>query len=445
MTVVTRFAPSPTGRLHVGVLRTGLLNWLLARKAGGRFLLRMDDTDPARSTEEFARLIRDDLDLLGLAPDEEFRQSDREALYERSFETLFAAGRVYPAYETPEELELARKVALSRRRPPIYDRAALRLSGAERAAYEAEGRKPHWRFRLDDTAPIEWQDLVRGPQRFDPAALGDPVVRRADGSWLYLLPSVIDDADMAISHVLRGEDHVSNTAVQIQMFAALGAPIPAFAHVALLTGTAGKLSKRAGDAGVDELREEGIEPIALLALLARIGTSDPVEPVENLNALVAGFELSHFGRAPARFDSAELALLNSRIIHHLDYATVSGRLPGDMHEAAWNAVRGNLDRVEEAAEWWAVIDSEIDVPKGEDGDRDFLKLAAQEADAISWDADPWHALTGRLSASGRKGKALFHPLRRALTGRDRGPDMASLLPLIGRQRSVARLSAAAGA
>ena len=445
MTVVTRFAPSPTGRLHVGNLRTALLNWLLARKAGGRFLLRMDDTDRARSSEEFARLIRQDLDLFGLAADEEFRQSDRDALYETAFERLIAAGRLYPAYETPEELELARKVALSRRRPPIYDRAALKLSDAERAAHEAEGRKPHWRFRLDDAAPIEWQDLVRGPQRFDPAAIGDPVVRRADGSWLYLLPSVIDDADLAISHVLRGEDHVTNTAVQVQMFEALGAPVPAFGHFALLTGTAGKFSKRAGDAGLDELREEGIEPLALLAMLARLGTSDPVEPVDNLAALIPGFEPAHFSRSPPRFDPGELALLNSRIIHHLDYAAVSERLPGDMHEAAWNAVRGNLSRVEEAADWWVVIDGEIYVPVAEDDDRDFLKLAAKEAAAIGWDDDPWHALTGRLSASGRKGRALFHPLRRALTGRDRGPDMASLLPLIGRERSVARLSAAAGA
>lgn len=443
MTVVTRFAPSPTGRLHVGNLRTALLNWLLARKAGGRFLLRMDDTDRARSTEAFARLIRDDLDLFGLAADQEVRQSDRDALYDAAFARLLGGGRIYPAYETPEELELSRKVALSRRRPPIYDRAALRLSDAERAAYAAEGRKPHWRFRLDDAAPIEWPDLVRGPQRFDPAAIGDPVVRRADGSWLYLLPSVIDDADLAVSHVLRGEDHVTNTAVQIQMFAALGAPVPAFGHFALLTGTAGKLSKRAGDAGLDELRAEGIEPLALLAMLARLGTSDPVEAVDSLAALIPGFEPSHFGRSPPRFDPAELALLNSRIIHHLDYAAVSGRLPGDMHEAAWNAVRGNLTRVEDASEWWTVIDGDIDVPPAEDGDREFLALAATAAAEIPWDGDPWRALTERLSASGRKGKGLFHPLRRALTGRDRGPEMASLLPLIGRERSVARLAAAA--
>jgi glutamyl-tRNA synthetase len=442
MTVVTRFAPSPTGRLHVGVLRTALLNWLMARKAGGRFLLRMDDTDQARSTEAFAWSIRDDLERLGLAADAEFRQSDRSALYEAGFERLLATGRIYPAYETPEELELARKVALSRKRPPIYDRAALGLSEAQRATHEAAGRRPHWRFRLDESAPIEWQDLVRGPQRFDPAAIGDPVVRRADGSWLYLLPSVIDDADMAISHILRGEDHVTNTAVQIQMFAALGAAVPVFAHVALVTGTAGKLSKRAGDAGLEELRAEGIEPIALLAMLARIGTSDPVEPVENLSALVAGFELSHFGRAPARFDPAELALLNSRIIHHLPFDAVVDRLPEGMGEIVWNALRGNLKTVAEAADWWPVIAGDIAVPEVAEEDRVFLRLAADEAAAMPWDEDPWHALTGRLSASGRRGRALFMPLRQALTGLDHGPDMASLMPLIGRERSIARLAAA---
>jgi glutamyl-tRNA synthetase len=417
----------------------------MARKAGGRFLLRLDDTDPARSTEEFARLIRADLALLGLSPDEEFRQSDRDPLYEQAFDKLRAAGRIYPAYETPEELELARKVALSRRRPPIYDRAALRLSDSERAAHEAAGRAPHWRFRLDDSAPIEWDDLVRGPQRFDPAVIGDPVIRRADGSWLYLLPSVIDDADMAISHVLRGEDHVTNTAVQIQMFTALGAPIPIFAHVALLTGTAGKLSKRAGDAGLDELLEDGIEPLALLALLARIGTSDPVEPVEDLAALIEGFELSHFGRAPARFDPAELALLNSRIVHHLDYAAVAGRLPADMDEAAWNVLRGNLTKVEEAVDWWPVIAGEIALSQVDEDDRAFLAQAATEAATLPWDGDPWHGLVDRLAPSGRRGRKLFQPLRRALTGRDHGPDMASLLPLIGRERSIARLTAASGA
>src|SRR4051812_23639771 len=279
MDVVTRFAPAPTGRLHVGNIRTAVHNWLWARKSGGRFLLRLDDTDKERSSEAFVQGIRDDLAWLGLAPDGEQRQSARFAAYEAALERLKSAGRVYPAYETAQELELKRKVALGRGRPPVYDRAALALPEAERERLEAEGRRPHWRFRLDHDSPIEWNDLIRGPQHFDPRLLSDPVVRREDGSWLYMLPSTADDIDLGITHVVRGEDHVTNTALQLQMFDALGAAPPAFAHEALLVGSEGKLSKRLGSLGVDALREQGIESVALVAKLSRIGTSLPVEPV----------------------------------------------------------------------------------------------------------------------------------------------------------------------
>src|SRR5687767_7972822 len=291
MTVTTRFAPSPTGRLHVGNVRTALHNWLLAKKHGGRFLLRIDDTDLARSEERFVVAIREDLTWLGLSPDGEERQSARLGIYEAAFERLNAAGRVYPAYETAQELDLKRKVALGRGLPPVYDRAALLLSDAERAAKEAEGIAPHWRFKLDHDAPIEWDDGIRGPQHFEPAQMSDPVVRRADGSWLYMLPSAIDDIAMGVTEVLRGEDHVSNTAVQVQMFSALGAEPPRFAHEALLVGTEGKLSKRLGSLGCDVLRESGIEPEAVVALLARLGTSEPVEPIAERAALVDSFDL----------------------------------------------------------------------------------------------------------------------------------------------------------
>ena len=314
MTIITRFAPSPTGRLHVGNVRTAIHNWMWAKQQGGRFLLRIDDTDGERSQEAFVDSIRTDLRWLGLAWDGEERQSARFALYEERFQALKAAGRVYPCYETPQELELKRKVRLGRGLPPVYDQAALTLSDAERAAFEAEGRKPHWRFRLDHGAPIVWDDLIRGEQRFDPALLSDPVIRRADGSWLYMLPSAIDDVDMGISHVVRGEDHVSNTASQIQMFAALDAEPPRFAHEALLVGSEGKLSKRLGSIGIEDFRAAGIEPMALIALLARIGTSDPVEAVQEAAPLIAGFDFARFGRAPARFDEAELALLNQKIL-----------------------------------------------------------------------------------------------------------------------------------
>ena len=445
MTVTTRFAPSPTGMLHVGNIRAALHNWMFARGHGGRFVLRIDDTDAERSEERFVAAIRADLAWLGLTPDAEVRQSERFALYQARFDDLVAAGRLYPAYESAQELDLKRKVLLGRGLPPVYDRAALRLTDAQRAALEAEGVRPHWRFRLDHDAPLAWDDLVRGAQSFDPATMSDPVVRRADGSWLYMLPSAIDDIDMGISHVVRGEDHVSNTALQLQMFQAMGATPPRFAHAALLTGAEGKLSKRLGSLGVDHFRDIGIEPQAVRALLARIGTSDPVEPIADMAPLLDGFDFARFGRAPARFDEAELAQVNARIVHQLDHAAVADRLPAGMGAAEWQAVRPNLSRVAEAADWWRVIEGPIDATLAE-ADRDYLAQAAQVAGTLDWSAaDIWSRLTTALKASsGRTGKALFLPLRRALTGLDHGPDMAALLPLIGRERGLARLAARPG-
>lgn len=440
--VVTRFAPSPSGRLHVGNIRTALHNWMWARANGGRFLLRLDDTDAERSTEENAVAIREDLAWLGLSPDSEARQSDRFALYERRFEELRAQRRVYPCYETAEELELKRKILAGRGLPPIYDRAALQLDDAQRAALEAEGHRPHWRFLLDHDEPIRWDDLIRGPQHLDPSRLSDPVIRRADGSWLYMLPSAIDDIDMGITHVVRGEDHVTNTGLQLQMFSALGATPPAFAHEALLVGSEGKLSKRLGSLGCDAFREEGIEPIALIALLARIGTSLPVEPVSSPHALFADFDFARFGRAPARFDLDELKALNARILHQLDHEQVADRLPAGMDAGAWDAIRPNLTRLSDAADWWSVVEGEVETALAEE-DRAFVLQAADAAEAVAWDAGVWKALTGQLNATtGRKGKALFLPLRLALTGREHGPDMNALLPLIGRERAIGRLRAA---
>jgi glutamyl-tRNA synthetase len=443
MTPITRFAPSPTGNLHIGNLRTALHNWMYARANGGRFLLRIDDTDGARSEERFVEAIRADLDWMGLTPDDEVRQSARFDLYEARFQELRAAGRVYPAYETAQELDLKRKIQLGRGLPPIYDRAALALGDADRATLAADGVQPHWRFRLDST-PILWDDLVRGPQRFDPATMSDPVIRRADGSWLYLLPSVIDDIDMGVTHVVRGEDHVSNTATQLQMFDALGAAPPQFAHEALLTGSEGKLSKRLGSLGIAHFREEGIEPQAIVALLARLGTSDPVEPMVDPAPLIASFDFGRFGRAPARFDEGELAGLNAKIVHQLAYEAVADRLPAGMSAAAWAAIRPNLTRIADAADWWAVVEGPVQAATAAE-DREFLVQAATLARTIDWAGDPWHALTAALKdATGRKGKPLFLPLRRALTGRDHGPDMAALLPLIGPDRAIERLSGAAG-
>lgn len=449
---ITRFAPSPTGRLHVGNIRTALHNWMLARQAAGTFILRIDDTDAARSREDHVEAIRADLTWLGLDWDREERQSARLARYEAAFEALRAAGRIYPCYESAQELEVKRKIQLSRGLPPIYDRAALTLTDAERAAKQTEGIEPHWRFLLDHAEPITWDDGIRGPQKFDPAQLADPVIRRADGSWLYMMPSAVDDIDMGVTQVLRGEDHVSNTAVQIQIFTALFAAgfaaaegaakaLPAFAHEALLVGREGKLSKRLGALGCDAFRERGIEPEAIIALLARLGTSQPVEPIADRALLTASFDLATFGRAPAKFDEEDLERLNAGIVHQLPFDAVAARLPQGMDAAGWHAVRPNLAHVGEAADWWKLVTGPIAQPVFSDEDKAFLAEAGQ---LLDWSDNPWASLTAALKeATGRKGRALFLPLRQALTGMDHGPDMGELLPLIGEAETRARLSQAA--
>jgi glutamyl-tRNA synthetase len=437
MSVVTRFAPSPTGRLHVGNIRTALHNFLFARKHGGEFLLRIDDTDRERSREEFVDAIHDDLAWMGLTAEKEVRQSARFDLYEREFEQLKEAGRVYDCYETPEELDLRRKVLLGRGLPPVYERKPA-------DAPVPEGRQPHWRFRLDHDAPIEWTDLIRGPQRFDPKLLSDPVVRREDGSWLYLLPSVIDDVDLGITHIVRGEDHVTNSAAQIQMFEALGAKAPEFAHEALLVAAEGKLSKRLGSYGAEHLREEGVEPMAMLSLLARIGTSQPVEPITDLEELAHDFDFAHFGRAPAHFDPHDVELLNARLMHKLDFAAVADRLPAAAAEEDWLLLRPNVERLTDFATWFDVLHGDVEPPELAHDERLLMRDAATIAEGLDWSDDPWRALTSELKASsGRKGRELFHPLRLALTGRESGPEMAGLVARMGKDRALHRLKSAA--
>ena len=440
MTTTTRFAPSPTGHLHIGNIRTALHNWMWAKKTGGKFILRIDDTDKERSREEFVEGIRADLAWLGLTPDAEYRQSERAALYDAAFDRLRDAGRVYACYETSQELDLKRKIALGRGLPPVYDRAALALTDAERAELEAQGIKPHWRFKLDHAEPIAWDDLIRGPQKFDATSLSDPVIRRADGSWLYMLPSAIDDVDMQITHVVRGEDHVSNTAVQLQMFTALGSTPPAFAHEALLVGAEGKLSKRLGSLGVGELRDKHILPQAIVALLARLGTSDPVEPLHDRAALLDTFDFARFGRAPARFAEEDLERINRQLIHTAEFAVVADQLPRQVDEAAWHAIRPNIAHLGEVADYWRVIEGPIDAPAPEGEDAAFLTEARAALEPIDFGPTIWKDWTEVLKGStGRKGKGLFLPLRRALTGMDHGPDMGELLPLIGKERALERL------
>ena len=436
MTVVTRFAPSPTGRLHVGNIRTALHNFLFAKKHGGRFLLRIDDTDRERSTFDFDQAIRDDLEWLGLTFDGPFRQSDRFDLYEREFERLKSANRVYACYETPEELDLRRKILLGRGLPPVYERKPP-------DAPIPEGRAPHWRFRLEHDQSIAWNDLIRGEQRFDPKLLSDPVVRREDGSWLYLLPSVIDDIDLGVTHIVRGEDHVSNSAAQLQMFEALGAKPPGLAHEALLVAAEGKLSKRLGSLGVEQIREGGLEAMALLSVLARLGTSQPVEPYSDLAVLSSTFDFAHFGRAPAHFDLNDVELINARLLHGLDHGAVADRLPEGATAEDWQILRGNLERLSDFPAWFGVIAGEIDVPELDEDDRAFAAAAAEAADQVDWSREPWRELTEALKAStGRKGKPLFMPLRLILTGREHGPEMSGLAKRIGKDRALARLRAA---
>jgi glutamyl-tRNA synthetase len=432
-----RFAPSPTGFLHVGNIRAALFNWLYARRHGGRFILRLDDTDRQRSKPEYEAAIERDLSWLGLAWDVSERQSDRLAHYDAARDRLIAAGRLYPCYETPEELEFKRKRLLAQGRPPVYDRAALRLDDAARRKLEDEGRRPHWRFKLA-AEEVRWDDLVRGAQHVDEASQSDPVLVRADGSCLYSFTSVVDDIAFGITHVIRGEDHVTNTGAQIQMFRALDAVVPAFAHLPLLVDAAGGgLSKRAGSLSIADLRERGIEALAIDALLARIGTADPVEPVASLDALVATVDFARVGRAAARFSEDELRQLSARTLHMLPYEAVRDRLDPGVDEPLWRAVRGNLVTLADARDWAKVVHGPI-APTIEDAP--FLQAAARALPDEPWSEGTWKAWTSALAAaSGRKGRALFHPLRLALTGRETGPEMARLLPLIGRARAAARL------
>jgi glutamyl-tRNA synthetase len=441
---IVRFAPSPTGRIHIGNARVALFNFLYAFSNHGRFILRFDDTDFARSTAEFARGIEVDLAWLGVAPDAIFRQSERVALYEAAAAKLRAAGRLYPCYETAEELERRRKMQQARGLPPVYDRAALRLSEAERARFEGEGRRPHWRFKLEPGA-VEWNDLVRGPAHIDCAALSDPVLIREDGSFLYTLPSVADDIDMKITHVIRGEDHVTNTAVQLQLFAALApqAPPPVFAHHNLLIGAGGEgLSKRTGSLSIASLREEGYEALAVAALATLTGSSETVHAVRALEELAKSFDLEHVSRNPARFDPADLETLTHRTLALFDFEDVRERLAaldvvGHKAEPLWRAARGNLSRFEDILKWRRVVEGEIE-PVREDAA--FLAEAAKLLPAEPWDETSWSKWTSDVkAATGRKGKALFHPLRLALTGEESGPELAALLPLIGRAKALARL------
>lgn len=441
MTVTVRFAPSPTGLLHVGNVRTALINYLVARAKSGRFFLRLDDTDVERSTPEFAAAIREDLAWLEIEPDEVRRQSERFGDYAAAAERLKQAGLLYPCYETADELERKRRLQRARGLPPVYDRAALKLTGKDRGALEAEGREPHWRFKLSGE-PASWTDLVRGETEIDTASISDPILVREDGSYLYTLPSVVDDIDFGITHIIRGEDHVTNSGAQIEIFRALGGEVPQFAHHSLLVDAeGGKLSKRLGGLTVRSLREQGFEPVAITSLLAKLGTSDPVEPRPSLQVLAEEFDFAKLGRAPARFDVRELQALNAKVLRDLPFEAVKERLTalGVAGGAEfWDAVRPNLERVEDAAELWRIVEGPVE-PVIED--RSFIEEAGALLPKGPFSDETWGVWTGAVKEkTGARGKALFMPLRLALTGRRHGPEMQKLLVLIGRERAARRLA-----
>lgn len=432
MPVKVRFAPSPTGLLHVGNARTALLNFLFAKKNGGQFWLRIDDTDAARSTREFEQAIYRDLEWLGLKWDATDRQANRLTKYSTAFYQLQARGLIYPAYETEDELNRQRSLLAARKLPPVYNRASL--DPANKAKWEAEGRKPHWRFKLSRT-PVKWVDLIRGPVEIDTATLSDPVLVREDGSFLYTFPSVVDDIDMGITHVIRGEDHVTNTAAQVEIFQALNAPVPQFAHHPLLVGAGGEaLSKRLGSLSLKQLREEGLEPMAIASYLAKIGTSDAVEPRITLGELASECDFARISRSPAHFVTEELDALNARTLHILPYSVVRDRAGVD--EATWDAIRPNLIKLSDAADMARLITGPVTPVIEGDLAAKALPLLPSEP----WDETTWGLWTKAVAAeTGAKGRALFHPLRLALTGLEHGPELKKLLPLIGRARTLARL------
>ncbi len=443
MSVKVRFAPSPTGRLHVGNVRAALFNWLFAKKQGGRFLLRSDDTDEERSTKAYEDGIIEDLAWLGISHDEFFRQSERFAEYDAVRDYLIAEGLLYPCYESAEELDRKRKLQRARSLPPVYDRAALGLSDADRAKLEAEGRRPHWRFKLSQK-PVRWDDLIRGEVVVDTSAVSDPVLIREDGGYLYTLPSCVDDVDSGISHVVRGEDHVTNTATQIELFEAIirfrgTGVVPVFAHHSLLIGADGQsLSKRLGSLSIAAMRADGLEPEAITSLLARLGTSDPVEPKVNISMLVEGFSFDRMGRAPARFDMAELEGLNAKILHEMPWERVAERVEAlGGNEALWLAVHGNINKLGDIADWVAVVSGEID-PVIEN--EEVTKAAAEALPQGIIKPEDWGDIIEKVkAATGAKGKSLFMPLRLALTGKAHGPEMGALLALIGAEKAKARL------
>ena len=439
--MITRFAPSPTGYIHVGNLRTALMNYLIARASGGTFILRLDDTDQERSKQEYADAIMADLDWLGLHWDRVEKQSLRMDRYRETAEDLKAKGRFYEVFETPTELDLKRKKQLNMGKPPVYDRAGLKLSETDKAALRAEGREGYWRFLLDQER-IEWNDGILGPISIDAASVSDPVLIRADGQVLYTFASSVDDIDMGVRFIVRGADHVTNTATQIQIMKAMGGTPPDFAHHSLLTGAQGEeLSKRLGTLSLRDLRARGVEPMALLSLMVRLGSSKPVELATSMEDLIAGFEVGSFGAAPTKFDAEDLFPLTRQYVQGLPFSNVAERIadigvPADKAELFWDVAKANITVLADLEGWWHLFRDGA-TPLVDEGDRDFVAQALDLLPPQPWTKETWGEWTAAVkAATGRKGKDLFRPLRRVLTGRDAGPEMADVMPLLAKRPTL---------
>jgi glutamyl-tRNA synthetase len=440
--VLVRFAPSPTGWLHVGNVRTAIANFLFAKSLGGKFMLRIDDTDRARSEAQYEAGLKEDLAWLGVQWDILEKQSDRFDRYERAKQDLITKGRLYPCYETAEELDIKRKMLVGRGLPPIYDRAGLTETAEKRAEYEAQGRTPHWRFKLD-AAPIVWDDMVRGRVEFDGSKLSDPVMFRENGEALFTFATCVDDGEHGITHIIRGEDHVSNTAMQVQIMQAMGHAIPTFGHMALLKMKEGKISKRVGGGDIRSLREGGIFPLVLMSYLAKIGTSDAIDLAESMEALIGNFAISKLGRAMANYDPNELERLNQKLLHQMPFKDVAPQLAargmGTIDATFWEAIKANLTTIDDTKDWWEVLHQPI-TPVVADADREFVGIAAASLPAGEWNEGSWDLLVNAVKEkTGRKGKELFMPLRLALTGMEHGPEMKTVLALLGRDRAEKRL------
>jgi len=421
--------------LHVGNVRTALINWLFARQHNGVFMLRMDDTDLLRSKPEYEDGIKKDLEWLGLRWDEFARQSERLSRYEQVKEQLIKAGRLYPCYETQNELDMKRKMQLSRGLPPIYDR-----NKADEVP--KEGRKPHYRFMLNDEQ-IEWDDLIRGNINFQARNLSDPIVIREDGSMTYILCSAVDDIDFGITHILRGEDHITNTAIGIQITKALGHKPPQIGHLSLLQSKTGEISKRIGGFDIAALREQFIEPMAINSLLAKMGTSDPTEATNDINKLIAEFDSKKFSPSAVNYDFNELLQLNHKLISQMSYEQIKpslDKLEVEISKELWQAASSNLNSVAEIMAWWKVCNQEI-TPVINKADEEFLKEACALLPEGGFDLSTWDIWVSKIKqVTGRSGKQLFMPLRLSLTGQDHGPELKLLLPLIGREKAVRRLN-----